>query len=57
MSKGKIFKNLVWKSKPLQIIGTINAYSAMVAEKIGVEAIYLSGSGVATGINYNIRIN
>jgi methylisocitrate lyase len=43
MSKGKLFKNLVWKNKPLQILGTINAYCAMMAEKIGAQAIYLSG--------------
>jgi methylisocitrate lyase len=33
--------------KPLQIVGTINAYSALMAERIGFKAIYLSGAGVA----------
>ena len=33
--------------KPLQVIGTINAYSAMLAERAGFRAIYLSGAGVA----------
>ncbi len=32
---------------PLQIVGTINAYTAMLAEKAGFKAIYLSGAGVA----------
>jgi methylisocitrate lyase len=33
--------------RPLQIVGTINAYVAMLAEKAGFRAIYLSGAGVA----------
>lgn len=33
--------------KPLQIVGTINAYSAMMAERVGFKALYLSGAGVA----------
>ncbi|MGI9455044.1 MAG: methylisocitrate lyase [Aeoliella sp.] len=33
--------------RPLQIVGAINAYSAMLAEKAGLKAIYLSGAGVA----------
>ena len=33
--------------KPLQVIGTINAYCALLAERAGFEAIYLSGAGVA----------
>jgi len=32
---------------PLQIVGTINAYTAMMAEKVGHKALYLSGAGVA----------
>lgn len=46
-SMGKVFKNLVRENKPLQILGTINAYSAMLAEVAGCKAIYLSGAGVA----------
>lgn len=34
-------------NKPLQIVGAINAYSAIMAEKTGFKALYLSGSGVA----------
>lgn len=33
--------------KPLQIAGTINAYSALLAERAGFKALYLSGAGVA----------
>lgn len=33
--------------KPLQIVGVINAYCALLAEKAGFQAIYLSGAGVA----------
>jgi methylisocitrate lyase len=32
---------------PLQIVGTINAYTALLAERAGYRAIYLSGAGVA----------
>ena len=35
--------------KPLQCVGTINAYSARLAERAGFRAIYLSGAGVAAG--------
>ncbi|MBT8136851.1 MAG: methylisocitrate lyase [Gammaproteobacteria bacterium] len=33
--------------QPLQVVGTINAYSALLAERAGFKAIYLSGAGVA----------
>ena len=33
--------------RPLQVVGTVNAYSALLAEHIGFRAIYLSGAGVA----------
>ena len=32
---------------PLQVVGVINAYSALLAKQAGLSAIYLSGSGVA----------
>jgi len=35
------------QENPLQIIGTINAYSALLAKESGFNAIYLSGAGVA----------
>ena len=46
-SSGKKFKKLVAETKPLQIVGTVNAYSSIMAEKVGHQAIYLSGGGVA----------
>ncbi|HEY1872899.1 MAG TPA: methylisocitrate lyase [Steroidobacteraceae bacterium] len=33
--------------RPLQVVGTINAYAALLAEHAGFRAIYLSGAGVA----------
>lgn len=47
MSQGKKFKELVRTEQPLQIVGTINGYSALQAQKVGHKAIYLSGGGVA----------
>jgi methylisocitrate lyase len=47
MSPGAKFRQALANNKPLQIVGTINAYCAMMAEKLGHQAIYLSGGGVA----------
>lgn len=47
MSPGKKLRDLVRTQAPLQIVGTINAYSALMAEQLGHRAIYLSGGGVA----------
>jgi len=47
MSAGKKFRQALADNKPLQIVGTINAYSAMMAKQVGHNAIYLSGGGVA----------
>lgn len=47
MSPGKKFRQALVDNKPLQIVGTINAYAAMMAKQIGHQAIYLSGGGVA----------
>ena len=46
-SAGKRFRLALEANHPLQIVGTINAYCAMQAEKAGHQAIYLSGGGVA----------
>ena len=35
------------RERPLQIVGTVNAYAALLAERAGFRAIYLSGAGVA----------
>ena len=43
----KNFFSLLNNSRPLKIVGTINAYSALLAQKAGLEALYISGAGVA----------
>jgi len=47
MSAGTRFRAALEAERPLQIVGTINAYTALLAEKAGHKAIYLSGAGVA----------
>ncbi|HAJ75637.1 MAG TPA: methylisocitrate lyase, partial [Gammaproteobacteria bacterium] len=47
LSPGAKFRQALKDHKPLQIVGTINAYCAMLAEDSGHDAIYLSGGGVA----------
>jgi methylisocitrate lyase len=47
MNQGYKFRQAVAENPPLQIVGTINAYQAVMAQKTGVKAIYLSGGGVA----------
>jgi len=44
---GEVFRELLKKNNPLQIVGCINAYCAVMAEKVGHKSIYLSGAGVA----------
>ena len=48
-SAGARFRAAVKVEKPLQVVGTINAYHARLAERSGYRAIYLSGGGVAAG--------
>ena len=47
VSAGKKFRQALKNNKPLQIVGTINAYTAMMAEKIGHQAVYISGGACA----------
>ncbi len=47
-SPGKLFRAALLSERPLKLPGAINAYAAILAERIGFKAIYLSGSGVAT---------
>lgn len=47
LSPGKRFRQALANNKPLQVVGAINAYVAMMAQKVGFQAIYLSGAGVA----------
>ena len=44
---GQRFRQALIKSRPLQIMGTINAYTALMATKIGHQAIYISGGACA----------
>jgi len=48
-SAGAKFRAAVAAEKPLQVVGAINAYHAIMAQKTGFRAIYLSGGGVAAG--------
>jgi len=46
-SAGQRFWEAMKNEKPLQVVGVINAYAALLAERAGFRAIYLSGGGVA----------
>jgi methylisocitrate lyase len=46
-SAGARFRAALEAERPLQVVGTINAYSALLAERSAFRAIYLSGAGVA----------
>jgi len=48
-SKGAAFRAALAAEKPLQVIGAINANHALLAQRAGFRAIYLSGGGVAAG--------
>lgn len=48
-SAGKRFREALAEESPLQLIGVINANHALLAERAGFKAIYLSGGGVAAG--------
>ena len=47
MSAGARLWQALEEERPLQVVGTINAYSALLAERAGFKTIYLSGAGVA----------
>src|SRR6266446_9253832 len=49
VSPGAKFRAAMKAEKPLQCVGTINAYHARLAERVGYKSIYLSGGGVAAG--------
>lgn len=46
-SAGLKFRQAIAESAPLQVVGTINPYCAMMAQELGHKAIYLSGGGIA----------
>jgi methylisocitrate lyase len=46
-SAGARFRAALAAERPLQVVGTVNAYSALLAQRAGFRALYLSGAGVA----------
>lgn len=46
-SSGRRFREALLAEKPLQVVGAVNAYCALLAEHAGYRALYLSGAGVA----------
>ena len=46
-SAGGRLRNALAQERPLQVVGTVNAFSALLAERAGFRALYLSGAGVA----------
>jgi methylisocitrate lyase len=48
-TSGERFRAAVKEETPLQIVGAINAYHALLAERAGFRALYLSGGGLAAG--------
>ena len=44
---GERFREALVQEQPLQIVGAINAYAALMAEQVGFRCLYLSGGGVA----------
>ena len=48
-SAGARFRAALAAEKPLQIVGTVNAYHARMAERVGFKALYLSGGALSAG--------
>ena len=46
-SAGTRLREAVESERPLQVVGAVNAYAALLAERSGFKALYLSGAGVA----------
>jgi len=46
-SAGARFRAALAHERPLQVVGTVHAFSALLAERAGFRALYLSGAGVA----------
>lgn len=47
LTPGARFRQALQQEYPLQVVGAVNAYTAMMAEQTGYRALYLSGAGVA----------
>ena len=45
-SAGRRLRDAIAEERPLQVVGAINAYFAMLAERSGYNSLYLSGAGV-----------
>ena len=56
MPPGAKFRAAMKAERPLQCVGTINAYHARLAERVGYGSIYLSGGGVAEGVLYGYPV-
>src|SRR6266581_3814 len=48
-SPGSRFRDAIRQEQPLQVVGTVIAYHALLAKRAGYKAIYLSGGGIAAG--------
>ncbi|MEO1977408.1 MAG: hypothetical protein ABGX15_14815, partial [Paracoccaceae bacterium] len=55
LTPGARFRAALEAHRPLPIVGTINAYTALMADKVGHPAIYLSGGGVANALAKKIE--
>ena len=49
VSPGSLFRQAIFDESPLQVIGAINANHALLAQRAGYRALYLSGGGVSAG--------
>src|SRR5579872_6801709 len=47
LTAGARLRAAVEAERPLQVVGTVNAYAALLAQRAGFRAVYLSGAGVA----------
>lgn len=54
-SPGQAFRAALAKENPLQIVGAINANHALLAQRAGYQAIYLSGGGVVDCRTWGFR--
>lgn len=52
-SAGSRFRTALTENKPLQIVGTVNAYTAVMATSLGHRAIYISG-GACANVSYGL---
>jgi methylisocitrate lyase len=53
MTAGERLRSALEEERPLQVVGAVNAYQALLAERAGFRALYLSGAGVA---NYSLGL-